>query len=75
MNSVAFYVIPWGPYYKIDICSDKFWEHFFIFAICAFCRYKFLPDLQQPRNEKKKGWCEGKISALREWVAPYMSGF
>jgi hypothetical protein len=55
---------------------DKFWEHFFIFAICAFCWYNFLPDSQQPRNEKKKkkAGVKGKISALTEWVAPYMSG-
>jgi hypothetical protein len=32
---------------------NKFWEHFFILAICAFCWYNSLPHSQQLRNGKK----------------------
>jgi hypothetical protein len=56
MDSMAFYVVAQGPFYKNGICEINFGNIVFIFTICAFCWYNFLPHLQQLINEKKVGW-------------------
>jgi len=69
---MAFYVITQGPFYRNGICQINFGNTFFIFIICAFCWYKFLPHLQQPRNERKekKAGTDQTIGLYKSLQAP-----
>jgi hypothetical protein len=58
MNSVAFYVIPQGPFYKNDICKINFGNTLlslpYVLSVgIIFCHIRNNPEM------KKKGWCEG----------------
>jgi len=75
MNSVAFYVIPQGPFYKNDICQINFGNTFLSLPYVLSVGIIFCHIRNKPEMEKKKAGVKGKSSASTEWVAPYMSGF
>jgi hypothetical protein len=59
MDSMAFYVIAQGPFYKNGICQIKFLEHFlksspYVLSVgIIFCHIHNNPQM---KKEKKKGW-------------------